>query len=76
MALQDDWAKGYSRLGAAYFGLEDFKNAVQAYSMCLSLDPDNALIKSSLADAKKEEEFWADLPELIPQEKFVQQQPA
>lgn len=74
VALKDDWAKGYSRLGRAYFGLEDFSSAVKAYSKGLSLDPSNAATKASLAEAKKEEEFWSDLPALIPQDVFLAQQ--
>ena len=31
VALKPDWAKGYSRLGAAYFGLEEWEGAVNAY---------------------------------------------
>jgi predicted TPR repeat methyltransferase len=29
--LKPDWAKGYSRLGAAHFGLEEWDQAIQAY---------------------------------------------
>lgn len=29
--LKRDWPKGYSRLGAAYFGLEEWEEAVKAY---------------------------------------------
>jgi hypothetical protein len=29
--LKPDWAKGYSRLGAAYYGLQEWENAVKAY---------------------------------------------
>lgn len=29
--LKPDWAKGYSRLGAAYYGLEEWDNAIKAY---------------------------------------------
>ena len=30
VSLKDDWAKGYSRLGSVFFGLEDFPNAIKA----------------------------------------------
>jgi tetratricopeptide (TPR) repeat protein len=66
VSLKDDWAKGYSRLGAAHMGLEDFEKAVKAYTKGLALDPDNSTTKTSLAEAKKEEELWSDLPALIP----------
>lgn len=29
--LKPDWAKGYSRLGAAYYGLEEWEQATKAY---------------------------------------------
>jgi hypothetical protein len=29
--LKPDWAKGYSRLGAAYYGLQDWEQAIKAY---------------------------------------------
>jgi hypothetical protein len=29
--LKPDWGKGFSRLGAAYFGLEEWEEAVKAY---------------------------------------------
>jgi hypothetical protein len=31
VSLKPTWGKGYSRLGAAYFGLEDWSEAVKAY---------------------------------------------
>lgn len=30
--LKPDWAKGYSRLGAAYYGLQQWDDAVEAYT--------------------------------------------
>ena len=32
MELKSDWAKGYSRLGAAFHGLRKWDDAVEAYS--------------------------------------------
>jgi hypothetical protein len=29
--LKPDWAKGYSRLGAAYYGLQEWEEAIKAY---------------------------------------------
>jgi hypothetical protein len=29
--LKPDWSKGYSRLGAAYHGLQDWEEAIRAY---------------------------------------------
>ncbi|XP_006648881.2 hsp70-Hsp90 organizing protein [Oryza brachyantha] len=51
--LKPDWAKGYSRLGAAHLGLADAASAVAAYEKGLALDPSNEGLKAGLADAKK-----------------------
>nr|ADA68360.1 hsp organizing protein/stress-inducible protein [Dactylis glomerata] len=51
--LKPDWAKGYSRLGAAHLGLGDAASAVAAYEKGLALDPSNEALKGGLADAKK-----------------------
>ncbi|KQK00531.1 hsp70-Hsp90 organizing protein [Brachypodium distachyon] len=51
--LKPDWAKGYSRLGAAHLGLGDAASAVAAYEKGLALDPSNEGLKAGLADAKK-----------------------
>jgi stress-induced-phosphoprotein 1 len=32
LALKPDWPKGYSRLGAAHFGLQQWDEAIEAYS--------------------------------------------
>lgn len=50
--LKPDWAKGYSRLGAAYHGLQQWEEAVKAYTLGLQLDPANAQMKQGLEDAK------------------------
>jgi stress-induced-phosphoprotein 1 len=50
--LKPDWAKGYSRLGAAHIGLGNAEDAVLAYQKGLELDPSNEGLKSGLADAK------------------------
>ena len=51
--LKPDWAKGYSRLGAAHLGLGDAASAVAAYEKGLALDPTNEGLKAGLEDAKK-----------------------
>jgi stress-induced-phosphoprotein 1 len=51
--LKPDWAKGYSRLGAAHLGLGDAASAVAAYEKGLELDPSNEGLKAGLQDAKK-----------------------
>lgn len=49
--LKPDWAKGYSRLGAAYYGLEDWEQAIAAYEDGLRVDSANAALQSALSDA-------------------------
>ncbi|KIZ02055.1 Heat shock protein STI [Monoraphidium neglectum] len=49
--LKRDWPKGYSRLGAAYFGLEEWEEAVKAYEDGLHIDPSNHALQSALSDA-------------------------
>lgn len=53
MELKPDWAKGYSRLGAAHVGLHEYADAVAAYEKGLELDPANEGLKSGLADTKR-----------------------
>lgn len=52
ISLRPDWGKGYSRLGAAYFGLEQWQSAIEAYETGLKHDPSSELLKNSLSDAK------------------------
>ncbi|GAX84944.1 hypothetical protein CEUSTIGMA_g12365.t1 [Chlamydomonas eustigma] len=52
VTLKPSWGKGYSRLGAAYFGLEDWSEAVKAYEQGLEHDPSNEQLLSSLKEAK------------------------
>lgn len=49
--LKPDWAKGYSRLGAAKYGLKDIKGACAAYRQGLKLDPSSQQMKEALAEA-------------------------
>ncbi|XP_072989022.1 hsp70-Hsp90 organizing protein-like [Typha latifolia] len=51
--LKPDWAKGYSRLGAAHLGLGDAPAAIAAYEKGLELDPSNEALKGGLADARR-----------------------
>ena len=50
--LKPDWAKGYSRLGGAHFGLKNFAEAVEAYNKGLELDPTNGPCRTGLQDAE------------------------
>ncbi|TGZ80656.1 TPR-like protein [Ascodesmis nigricans] len=44
--LKPDWAKGWSRVGAAQHGLGDLVASVEAYEEALKLDPANAQAKA------------------------------
>ena len=46
--LKPNWGKGWSRLGAAQYGLGDLVAAKDAYEDGLKVDPDNAQLKSGL----------------------------
>jgi stress-induced-phosphoprotein 1 len=50
--LKADWAKGYSRKGAALHGLGKMEEAIQAYNSGLKIDPNNAQLKKGLEDAE------------------------
>lgn len=52
VSLKPDWPRGYSRLGAAYFGLEDWEEAIKAYETGLQHDPSSEQLKTALEDAK------------------------
>ncbi len=52
VSLKPDWGKGYSRLGAAFFGLEDWQEAIKAYEQGLQHDPTSEQLRTALADAK------------------------
>ncbi|KAJ2052186.1 Hsp90 cochaperone [Coemansia sp. S16] len=50
--LMPAWAKGYSRKGAALFGLQEYAMAVATYQDGLKHDPESALLKKGLSDAE------------------------
>lgn len=50
--LKADWPKGYSRLGAAHFGLHQLQEAVEAYKKGLELDPKNEQLQQGLKDVE------------------------
>lgn len=43
---------GYSRKGAALYGLQDLEEAAKAYEEGLKLEPENALLKKGLSDVE------------------------
>lgn len=45
--------QGYSRKGAAYYGMHNYKEAILAYRAGLEVDPSNATMKADLANAEE-----------------------
>lgn len=52
IALSPDYVKAYSRLGLAYYFLEKFQDAVDAYERAVEIEPDNKAIQDSLRQAR------------------------
>ncbi|GMH38183.1 hypothetical protein BSKO_06067 [Bryopsis sp. KO-2023] len=50
--IKSDWPKGYSRLGAAHFGLGQLEEAKEQYKKGLELDPNNSLLQQGLKDVE------------------------
>lgn len=50
--IKPDWAKGYSRKGAALHGQGDLIGALDAYEQCLKIEPSNAQARQELASVK------------------------
>ncbi|KAI8609155.1 putative heat shock protein [Chytriomyces sp. MP71] len=50
--ISPNWAKGYSRKGAALHGLGEYKEAVEAYKAGLAIEPTNALLTKGLEEAE------------------------
>jgi tetratricopeptide (TPR) repeat protein len=51
--LAPQWAKGYSRMGAALSALGKYADSVQAYRMGVQLEPQNEQMRESLREAEK-----------------------
>lgn len=51
VSLKPEWPKGYSRLGAAYHGLEMWGDAIEAYEKGLKLDPASQQLQTALKEA-------------------------
>ena len=50
IALRSDWAKGYSRKGAALFGLGRYAEAIGTYQQGLAYEPDNVQMRQACVD--------------------------
>ncbi|ODV64106.1 Hsp90 cochaperone STI1 [Ascoidea rubescens DSM 1968] len=46
--INKTWAKGYNRIAAAHFGLDNLDEAENAFKSALNLDPNNAMAKQGL----------------------------
>ena len=53
LALKPEFAKAHSRLGLAYFASGRYKDAVEAYTSSLEIDPNNAWSRDHLEKAKE-----------------------
>lgn len=53
--VKPDWAKGYSRKGAALMSLDQLREAEEAYREALKLDPNNKDTKSALERLEKKQ---------------------
>ncbi|PRW57006.1 hsp70-Hsp90 organizing 2 [Chlorella sorokiniana] len=53
--LKPGWAKGWSRLGAAYFGLDQFSEAREAYERACKLEPSDSQLQVALQKATARE---------------------
>lgn len=51
--LKPDWPKGWSRVGAAYYGLRKWDEAIEAYEKGVKLDPSNEQLLQGLENSKK-----------------------
>lgn len=52
--IKPDWAKGYSRRGAALHKLKKYDKSIAAYNKGLEIDPNNAGLKSGLEAVEQE----------------------
>jgi len=54
--LNESWAKGYGRKGAALFGLKRYSGAMEAYRAALRFDPNSSLYKNEVESCKRSQQ--------------------
>jgi len=54
--LNPNWARGYSRKGAACFFLKQYDEALNAYKQGLAIEPNNEILMKGMQDVKVKEE--------------------
>lgn len=64
VSINNSWAKGYNRVGAAQYGLGNFDDARRAYSDALKLDANNAMAQSGLTAIEQAEASRNSMPDL------------
>jgi small glutamine-rich tetratricopeptide repeat-containing protein alpha len=66
IALSPDYIKAYSRLGLAYYFLEKFQDAVDAYERAVEIEPDNKSLQDSLRQARTKAKKSAAKSSVVP----------
>ena len=61
--IKPDWVRGYTRLGSACEGLEDWEGAIEAYQNALKYDPNNETIQDDLEHVKSKLNSGPQQPE-------------